>query len=243
MPRDYGPAGKWVHDRAHRIMREGDTADQYGGKKGKSVAYAIAVQQAHKLGKSPKGFRTPGGVREAKSKFDLPKKEYQKTAEIKLAAFFDELERIKEAQGPPEEATARGRAAASESAAQSVRNLVTTGGIGEGRASGTGSEATAGPSPTMTGTGGASGSIGPTMGPPMPAGGTGETGGGLDIPSANIGSVPGGSPLGGGGGLGAIPGGSPLASGGGFSGGTAPVRGLGAGGASPIGETQGRMGL
>jgi hypothetical protein len=92
MPRDYGPAGKWVHDRAHRIMREGETGEQYGGKKGKSVAYAIAVQQAHKLGKSPKGFKTPGGVREAKAKFDLPKKEYQKTAS--LAAFFDELEKI-----------------------------------------------------------------------------------------------------------------------------------------------------
>lgn len=78
--KSYGPAGKWVHDRAERIMRRGDTKDQYGKKKGKSVAYAIAVQQAHKLGKSPKKFRTPTGVRVAKRKFDMPKKEYQKTA-------------------------------------------------------------------------------------------------------------------------------------------------------------------
>jgi len=357
-------------------MREGGTADQYGKDKGKSVAYAIAVQQAHKLGKSPKGFRTPSGVREAKAKFDLPKKEYQKTASLagffdelekisqlytpqqmamleeaarrtgetgvdpmniaatrawkdvekspewqreteigrtgapaavglmgagmlgggyggyrlgrligmgglgagvgalgggilggalaqpvvkKLqerkrekmktamwAGFFEELEQIKSAQGPPEEATARGRAAASESASQSVRNLVTTGGIGEGRASGSGSEATAGPSPSMTGTGGASGSIGPTAGPPMPTGGTGETGGGLGIPSANIGPIPGGSPFsggGGGGGLGSIPGGSPTGAGGGggFPGEMAPVRGLGAGGAGGGGMEQGRM--
>jgi len=46
----------------------------------KSMAYAIATQQAHKVGKSPKGFRTPQGVHEAKVKFDRPKKEYQKTA-------------------------------------------------------------------------------------------------------------------------------------------------------------------
>jgi hypothetical protein len=311
--KSYGPAGKWVHDRAKRIMREGDTKDQYGKKRGKSVAYAIAVQQAHKLGKSPKKFRTPTGVRVAKRKFDMPKKEYQKTAasmedikryqrgatgaavgipvgaliaglakggrrgkvlsrraaafgavlggagglafglhkpgkkqkkQIKKAlryaskqkakgkkgyymtpkdvekramvsAFFDELEQIKLAQGPPEAATARGRAAASESAAQSVQNLATTGGIGEGQASGSGSTTPTGPSPTGTG-GGGSANIGPATGPPAPAGGTRETGGGLDIPSANIGTVPGGGdPMAGrGGGLGNIPGGSPMGPGG-----------------------------
>lgn len=46
----------------------------------KNIAYAIATQQGHKVGKSPKGFRTPEGVREAKKKYELPKKEYQKTA-------------------------------------------------------------------------------------------------------------------------------------------------------------------
>jgi hypothetical protein len=49
----------------------------------KGVAYATATQQAHKVGKSPKKFRTAQGVREAKAKFSLPKKEYQKTAEAK----------------------------------------------------------------------------------------------------------------------------------------------------------------
>jgi len=91
MPGDFGPAGKWVHDRAHRIMSEGDTKDEYGKKKGKSVAYALAVQQAHSLGKSPKDFRTQHGIHEAKQKYDEPKSEYQKTA---TAAFFDELEEI-----------------------------------------------------------------------------------------------------------------------------------------------------
>jgi len=57
------------------------TSSEYGGKKGKQVAYAIATQQAHSLGKSPKGFRTPSGVATAKRKFDDPK-EYQKTARV-----------------------------------------------------------------------------------------------------------------------------------------------------------------
>lgn len=81
----YGPGGKWIHDRAHRIMSESEGTP-------KSMAYAIATQQAHKVGKSPKGFRTKEGVREAKQKFSLPKKEYQKTAMI--YGLFDELEKI-----------------------------------------------------------------------------------------------------------------------------------------------------
>jgi hypothetical protein len=116
MPRDYGPAGKWVHDRAHRIMREGETGEQYGGKKGKSVAYAIAVQQAHKLGKSPKGFRTPTGVRVAKKKFDMPRKEYRKTAS--LAGFFDEIDKIAQLA-----ATVKPGATAVSAAASPARRL------------------------------------------------------------------------------------------------------------------------
>jgi hypothetical protein len=70
---DYGPGGKWIHDRAHRIMEDNPETK-------KEVAYAIATQQAHKVGKSPKGFRTPQGVHDAKQKYDEPKSEYQKTA-------------------------------------------------------------------------------------------------------------------------------------------------------------------
>jgi hypothetical protein len=50
----------------------------------KSVAYATATQQAHKVGKSPKKFRTRLGVAMAKAKFDKPKKEYKKTAQIEV---------------------------------------------------------------------------------------------------------------------------------------------------------------
>jgi hypothetical protein len=93
--KSYGPGGKWIHDRAKSLMdgrKKNSLIDQYGEKKGKSIAYAIATQQAHKVKKSPKGFRTPEGVRAAKAKFDKPLKEYQKTASI--SAFFDELEKI-----------------------------------------------------------------------------------------------------------------------------------------------------
>lgn len=66
----YGPGGKFIHDRAHRIMES--TSKQYGDKKGKQVAFAIATQQAHATGKSPKDFRTSEGVHTAKKKYDEP---------------------------------------------------------------------------------------------------------------------------------------------------------------------------
>ncbi len=67
---------KWIEDRAERIMDS--TKDQYGEAKGKQVAYALATQQAHATGKSPKKwkgkpFGTPEGKREAKKKYDDPK--------------------------------------------------------------------------------------------------------------------------------------------------------------------------
>jgi hypothetical protein len=62
-------------------MEKGDVQERYGDK-GKSVAYAIATQQAHSQGKTPKkkgGYGTPEGRREAKMKYPSPK-EYRKTA-------------------------------------------------------------------------------------------------------------------------------------------------------------------
>jgi len=101
--KDYGSAGKWVHDRAHRILEDNPETP-------KGMAYALATQQGHKVGKTPKDFRTAGGVREAKQKYDAPKSEYQKTAEdmrkqilrnfegqsktAMLHGFFDELQKI-----------------------------------------------------------------------------------------------------------------------------------------------------
>jgi hypothetical protein len=79
----------WIHDRANRM--KADLQKQYGKKKGEQVAFAIATQQAHRLGKSPKTFKskvtgkketfgTPQARSEAKAKFDKPLKEYKKTA-------------------------------------------------------------------------------------------------------------------------------------------------------------------
>jgi|GEM_PF-5929071 hypothetical protein len=82
--KDYGPGGKWIHDRAHRIMEDSPETP-------KSVAYATATQQAHKVGKSPKDFRTREGVHEAKMKYDAPKSEYQKTAGVEKQKRFAEL--------------------------------------------------------------------------------------------------------------------------------------------------------
>ena len=83
-----------MHDRAHRIMSDGDTP--------KDVAYAVATQQAHATKKSPKDFKTAKGVRVAKRKYDEPKT-YQKTAEAtKLAtlyALLDELGQIEKEAG------------------------------------------------------------------------------------------------------------------------------------------------
>lgn len=83
-PGSYGPGGKWVHDRAKRIMAEGEVP--------KHIAYAIATQQGHKVGKSSKKHRTEEGMMVAKQKYTAPVSEYQKTA--MFAAFFDELDQI-----------------------------------------------------------------------------------------------------------------------------------------------------
>ena len=46
------------------------------------TSFAIATQQAHKVGKSPKRFRTSEGVATAKAKMSRPVKEYRKTAGV-----------------------------------------------------------------------------------------------------------------------------------------------------------------
>jgi len=69
----YGPGGKWIYQRAKRLRAKNPEMEE-------STSFAIATQQAHKVGKSPKGFRTKGGVAEARSKYQLPRKEYRKTA-------------------------------------------------------------------------------------------------------------------------------------------------------------------
>lgn len=79
----------WIHDRAMSMKK--DMEKTYGPEKAKQVAFAVATQQAHRLGKSPKTFKskvtgkkesfgTPEARSEAKAKFDKPRKEYKKTA-------------------------------------------------------------------------------------------------------------------------------------------------------------------
>ena len=80
---------KWIHDRAMSLKK--DMEKTYGPEKAEQVAFAVATQQAHRLGKSPKTFKskvtgkketfgTPEGKEIAKAKFDKPKSEYKKTA-------------------------------------------------------------------------------------------------------------------------------------------------------------------
>lgn len=64
---------QWIHDRADHIRRKNPGME-------KSQAFAIATQQSHAAGKSPKGYGTPEGRREAKRKYDEPKRSYVQTA-------------------------------------------------------------------------------------------------------------------------------------------------------------------
>jgi len=77
----------WIHDRAKRIQEENPKMPE-------SEAWAIATQQSHATGHTPKGYGTATGKRAAKRKYDGPKNSYQKTASVQIAAFLDELEKI-----------------------------------------------------------------------------------------------------------------------------------------------------
>jgi hypothetical protein len=63
---------QWIHDRAEHLLAKNPKME-------KSTAFAIATQQSHRLGKSPKGYGTKKGKQEAKAKYSKPKKEYKKT--------------------------------------------------------------------------------------------------------------------------------------------------------------------
>lgn len=75
---------QWIHDRAKHILKKNPDMPE-------SEAWAIATQQAHKLGKTPKGFGTSEAKAEARAKYRKPRSEYKKTAS---AAFLDELMKI-----------------------------------------------------------------------------------------------------------------------------------------------------
>lgn len=74
---------QWIHDRARHIQAKNPGMSD-------STAFAIATQQAHATGKSPKGYGTAEGRREAKAKYTTPKDD-KKTADpggIGKQAFF-----------------------------------------------------------------------------------------------------------------------------------------------------------
>lgn len=98
----YGPGGKWIYQRAKNLRAKNPDMEE-------STSFAIATQQAHKVGKSPKGFRTAEGVQTAKNKMTGPVKEYRKTAMI--AGFFDELEKVAVSQKAKAKYRERRRAA------------------------------------------------------------------------------------------------------------------------------------
>ena len=57
---------QWMHNRAEHILAKNPSMP-------KSEAFAIATQQSHALGKSPKGYGTAEGKREARARYDTPK--------------------------------------------------------------------------------------------------------------------------------------------------------------------------
>lgn len=99
----YGPAGKWIHDRAEHLMSKNPDMP-------KGVAYATATLQGHKVGKSPKKFRTAGGMAYAKAKHRRPIKEYRKTAgvaeEFHDARLYSNLRGMLTGEGAPERVAA-----------------------------------------------------------------------------------------------------------------------------------------
>jgi hypothetical protein len=64
---------QWIHDRAGHIQAKNPSMPE-------SEAWAIATQQSHALGKSPKGYGTAEGHHEAKAKYDTPSDD-KKTAD------------------------------------------------------------------------------------------------------------------------------------------------------------------
>lgn len=56
---------QWIHDRARHIQAKNPEMPE-------SQAFAIATQQSHSLGKSPKGYGTAEGKRTAKQKYKTP---------------------------------------------------------------------------------------------------------------------------------------------------------------------------
>ncbi len=78
----------FIHDRARHIQAKNPEMPE-------SQAFAIATQQSHALGKTPKSYGTAEGRREAKAKYDTPKDD-KKTADP--GGIGSKFEKTKEAE-------------------------------------------------------------------------------------------------------------------------------------------------
>jgi hypothetical protein len=70
---------QWIHDRAKHLRKKNPSMSE-------SQSFAIATQQSHAVGKSPKGYGTPEGRREANKKYDKPAGAYEKKADPRSKA-------------------------------------------------------------------------------------------------------------------------------------------------------------
>jgi hypothetical protein len=83
---------EWIHARAERLLEKNPSMP-------KGEAFAIATQQSHALGKSPKGYGTTKGREMAQRKFSTPDDD-QKTAQgrsfdvLALAAMREEYQKM-----------------------------------------------------------------------------------------------------------------------------------------------------
>ena len=82
----------WIHNRADRILRKNPNMDE-------GEAFAIATQQAHALGKSPKGYGTSEGRAEARRKYRTPQDDQKTASAFMWNAFFSEVEKLADIMG------------------------------------------------------------------------------------------------------------------------------------------------
>ncbi len=72
---------EWIHEREKHLKEKNPSMPEH-------MAWAIATQQSHATGHTPKGYGTAEGKHEAKAKYDEPKKEYEQTANPKTAGII-----------------------------------------------------------------------------------------------------------------------------------------------------------
>lgn len=120
---------KWIHERAEHLLAKNPSMP-------KGEAFAIATQQSHSLGKSPKGYGTPEGRHEAKAKYPTPRNDMHtanpgnlETPKLKAAmwnGFMGELASIMKVSAiplPPNVMKSLDAASAAAPAAKQAINL------------------------------------------------------------------------------------------------------------------------